>query len=362
MSQPNRSQYLGSADAASIVNLEPYGCRRSMVMRKSGVPVDDAERHRERFDSDEGPVRRGVMLEPLIRERIRDTMTDCREWDESFRNGEAPGFLRATPDGLILAQDEDARGRMIAAMRLPDSPRLRVLLQQVGILEAKTVQTSELWRIRKEGPRPDHVIQVQHQLAATAAPWCLIAYLNADQWRWAYFLIERDPTWERESYIPAAIDAWAQITRAQSGIQLGASPDEWEPFLPARLPEGSKQCRTCDRKRLCWGSEYLRVMEIPVEGDLPSMEGDPAWESAAMDYRAAKEVYDEAEALKEDATARLKEILGDLPGAQGAGLKVYYKPSVQNSLDTKALTKALPEVAAQFTKQITVRALRAYEV
>ena len=370
MSQPNRSQYLGSADAKDIVSLEPYGCRRSMVLRKSGVPVDDAERHREKFDNPmgEGPVLRGVELEPLIRDVVSRRIAPAYKWDTDegralipARDG-IPAWLKGTPDSAMLPLTDEQHARLVAWLRVRDSERLRAITRKPIIREYKTVQRADLWRARKEGPRPDQVIQTQHQLATTDAEACLLIVMNADAWAWSPHLIERDPTWERESYIPAAIDAWAQITRAQSGIQLGASPDEWEPFLPARLPEGSKQCRTCDRKRLCWGSEYLRVMEIPVEGDLPNMEGDPAWESAVIDYRAAKEVYDEAEALKEDATARLKEILGDLPGAQGAGLKVYYKPSVQKRLDTKALTKALPEVAAQFTKEITVRALRAFEV
>ena len=358
----NRADYLGSSDAKDIVSLPPYGCRRAMVLRKAGVPVDDAEKHAEKFDSDEGPVRRGVELEPLIRDRVNSITGYCEEWRATQGwTPEVPDWLRATPDGYVSV-DEDGYPRLLKALRVKDSPRLRTLLALDGLLEAKTVERSIFWGIAKTGPRPDHVLQVQHQLCATGQPWCLIAYLNADGWRWLYFLIERDPEWESESYIPAAIQAWAEITRAKSGIQLGASPDEWEAFLPARLEEGSKQCRGCSHKRTGWGPEYFRVMEIPVEGDLPDLSGDPEWESACRDLIEAKDVYDEAEALKKDAEERIKARLGDLHGAQGSGLKVYYKPSTQKRLDTTALKKALPEVAAQFTKEIPIRALRTYQV
>lgn len=363
----DRTTYLGSADAKDIASLEPFGCRRAMVYRKAGVPVDNAERHREKFDGNQGPVARGVALEPLIRDRVDALIAPCYEWKVGNiaammppRPASIPDWLRATPDGIVCAAER--KQELAAACGVTLNADLSRLLDSPGILEAKTVQRSDFWRIVKQGPREDHIIQTQHQLAATGAGWCLVVYLHADDWRWCYYLIRRDEEWERETYIPAAIQAWSEVTRAQSGINLGDSPDQWEAFLPPRLKEGSKQCRTCDHRQTCWGSEFLRVMGIPVEGDLPSLEGDPEWVAAAAEYVAAKELYDECALLKAEAEERLKVRLGDLPGAEGGGLRVHYKPSVQRRIDTAALKAKHPKLAARFTKEIPVRALRAYQV
>lgn len=364
----NRADYLGSSDAKDIVSLEPYGCRRSMVFRKAGVPVDDAERQAVRFSDDEGPVARGIELEEKVRGRIRKKIGPCWKWLGPTaaalmpHRPPVPAWLSATPDGIVGPLDEAEAASLGALCRITITDKIKALVRSAGLLEAKTVSQGIFWQIAKGGPRPDHVLQVQHQMAATAAPWAVIAYLNADNWKWLYFFIERDEAWERESYLPAAYEVWNQITRAKAGIDLGASPDTWEPFLPARLAEGAKQCRTCSHRRTCWGSAYLRVMEIPVDGDALNMDGDPAWAVAAGDLLAAREILADAEAIKEEAEEKIKAMLGDRTCAEGAGLKVYYKPQTSKRLDTTALKRDLPEIAAKYTKETASRPLRTYSV
>lgn len=368
MSQRARSEYLGSGDAASIASIEPYGCRRSLVYKKIGLAPDDADKHAERFGGDEGPVARGIELEPLIRARVERKIGPCQEWRAPAiemlmpPRPPLPQWMGATPDGIVGPLSDEQIVALAALCRVTLTDEKRRILKQAGILEGKTVQMADFWRIAKEGMRLDHLAQVSHQLAVTAAPWCLVAVLHADNWRWTYHIVFRDEAFERDTYLPAAMEAWAQITRARSGIQLGASPDEWEPFLPARLPEGSKQCRTCDHRRACWGSAYTRVMEIPTDGDAIRMDGNPEWEAAAAELTAANEVLAEAEAMKESATERLKALMGDQPVAEGAGLRIYYKPQVSNRVDTTALKRDLPEIAAKYTKPSTSRPFRAFQV
>lgn len=370
----DRSKYLGSSDAKDVASIEPYGCRRSMVLRKAGVPVDDAEKQRERFDTDEGPVYRGKILEPVIRAEVaRKSRTTIHEWTSPGAAScleprhDLPAWFGATPDGVFPPLNEDQAvqiASMVKGASLEQRVALaaRLLRSGPGLLEIKSVDRSILWSVRKSGPRLDHVFQVEHQLIATGAQWAFAAYLEPSGWRYAFFLIWHDAALEKESYLPAAYEAWAQVQRAQSGIDLGASPDEWEAFLPARLKPGSPQCRTCSHRRTCWGQEFARVMEIPTEGDAAQMDGVPEWEAAAADLIAARSMLAEVEEIKEDAEARIKALIGDGHAAEGAGLKVYYKPTTQRRLDTAALKKALPEVAEKYMKDTPIRALRVYPI
>lgn len=359
----DRTTYLGSSDAKDLVSLEPWGCRRALVYRKAGVLPDNPREEREREEATEGPMVRGVKLEPVVIAEVAQRLAvGIVPGKQAHAFHPARPWLRATPDGMVGALDSAAQDRLAALCRIELTPFQRALLGNPGIVEVKTVQSAELWRVRKTGPREDHVIQTQHQLAASGLAWALLVYLNADQWRWSFYLIPRDEAWERDSYLPACDAAWGQIQRAKVGINPADSPDLWEPFLPARLKEGSKQCRTCAWRKGCWGADYLRVLAIPTDGDAVDMGEDPAWTAAAADLLAAREIEAEAEAIKEDAEERIKALLGDRTVAEGGGVKVYWKPTVQKRLDTKALTKALPEVAAQFTKEVPMRALRVYEV
>ena len=195
----NRSDYLGSSDAKDIVSLEPHGCRRAMVYRKAGVPVDDAERQAVRFSDDEGPVARGIELEEKGRERIRKKIGMAYEWRGLTiatlmpPRPPVPDWFAASPDGIVGGLNDEERARLCRLCKIHDSPKLAALLAQAGICEIKTVMSADLWRMIKAGPRQDFILQTQHQMAATAAQWCLLVIFNADSWRWMYVLLERDP-------------------------------------------------------------------------------------------------------------------------------------------------------------------------
>lgn len=64
-----------------------------------------------------------------------------------------------------------------------------------------------------------------------------------------------------------------------------------------------------------------------------------------------EEAQQEAEALKD----ALKAAMGDAETITAGEYKITWKPVTSSRIDTTALRKALPEVAAAFTKETTVR-------
>ena len=67
--------------------------------------------------------------------------------------------------------------------------------------------------------------------------------------------------------------------------------------------------------------------------------------------RMAGEAQAEAEALKDE----IKAIMGDSEELTAGEYKITWKPVESSRIDTAALKKALPELAAQFTKTATIR-------
>lgn len=67
--------------------------------------------------------------------------------------------------------------------------------------------------------------------------------------------------------------------------------------------------------------------------------------------RMAEEAQAEAEALKDE----IKAFMGDSEELTAGEYKITWKPIESSRIDTAALKKALPELAAQFTKTATIR-------
>lgn len=67
--------------------------------------------------------------------------------------------------------------------------------------------------------------------------------------------------------------------------------------------------------------------------------------------RMAEEAQAEAEALKDETKA----FMGDSEELTAGEYKITWKSVESSRIDTAALKKALPELAAQFTKAATIR-------
>ena len=64
-----------------------------------------------------------------------------------------------------------------------------------------------------------------------------------------------------------------------------------------------------------------------------------------------EEAQAEAEAIKDD----LKAAMGDAEELRAGEYKITWKSVTSSRIDTTALKKALPDLAAQFTRQTTTR-------
>lgn len=71
-----------------------------------------------------------------------------------------------------------------------------------------------------------------------------------------------------------------------------------------------------------------------------------------LELKRMREELDAEIAAQEDA---IKAVMGEEETLLAGAFKVSWKNFTSSRLDSTALKKALPEIAAQFTRQITVR-------
>ncbi len=78
-------------------------------------------------------------------------------------------------------------------------------------------------------------------------------------------------------------------------------------------------------------------------------------ESKARELRQLQALIDEAQAEAEAIKDSIKAAMGDAESVQAGEYKITWKTVTSSRLDSAALKKALPEVAARFTKSSTTR-------
>lgn len=78
-------------------------------------------------------------------------------------------------------------------------------------------------------------------------------------------------------------------------------------------------------------------------------------ESKARELRQLQALIDEATAEAEALRDALKAAMGDAESIQAGEYKITWKAVTSARIDTAALRKALPDVAAAFTRETTVR-------
>ena len=78
-------------------------------------------------------------------------------------------------------------------------------------------------------------------------------------------------------------------------------------------------------------------------------------ESKARELRQLQALIDEATAEAEALRDVLKAAMGDAESIQAGEYKITWKAVTSARIDTAALRKALPDVAAAFTRETTVR-------
>ena len=78
-------------------------------------------------------------------------------------------------------------------------------------------------------------------------------------------------------------------------------------------------------------------------------------ESKIRELRQLLSLIEEAEAEAESIKDEIKAAMGDSESVQAGEYKITWKPVTSARIDTAALRKALPDIAAAFTKESTVR-------
>lgn len=82
---------------------------------------------------------------------------------------------------------------------------------------------------------------------------------------------------------------------------------------------------------------------------------NPSMEAQIKELMELKRMKEEIEAEIAAAEDAIKAVMGDEELLTAGAYKVSWKTFTSSRVDTTALKKALPEVAAQFTKQTTGR-------
>ena len=78
-------------------------------------------------------------------------------------------------------------------------------------------------------------------------------------------------------------------------------------------------------------------------------------EMKCRELRQLQALIDEAQAEAEAIKGAIKAAMGSQEAVQAGEYRISWKPVTTARLDAAALKKALPDVAARFTKETTVR-------
>ena len=82
---------------------------------------------------------------------------------------------------------------------------------------------------------------------------------------------------------------------------------------------------------------------------------NPTLESTVHEILDLKRMREELDATIATLEDRIKAVMGDEELLTAGAYKVSWKTFTSSRVDTTALKKALPDIAAQFTKQTTAR-------
>lgn len=314
--------WLGGSDFASVFSLEPYGCRRQLWYTKRGQKPDYPPQ-------DKGVFRRGHALEPIIAglysESTGRKLVKRTKWPKS-----SISWMRGQPDRHITA-NQDGRGG--------------------GVLEIKT---SGIWMFRKfvkEGLPQGYILQLQFYLWLARAKWGAFAILEAENWNFKTFEVERD-----EQLIGSIERAGHKFIR-----EVENGPD------PERLDPNDKRCGECPFRSTCqkdaWRAAADKALGEGLE-EVKVLDSDEGLERLLTEHREMKNISDEAteklNEIKDGIRTRMKEIGSE--AVQVPGNRVYHRASIRKTLDSKRLRKDLPAIADKYTRAVESTSLRIYSL
>lgn len=313
---------VGGSDVDSVLNLEPYGCSRRLWYDKRDYPQD--------YPVLMNPnMQRGVYLEDIVR-RIYQEQTGNKVVEAKPLKSKDHPFMVGHIDGIIFKSEIDNPN---------DS----------GVLEIKCPTRSNYFSMKRNGISEGYILQGQHYMYVADKPWMNYAIHCADMWELLVVPVQRD-----DELIEKIVESEERFWQM---VENGPTPDA--------LDLGDKRCRSCVYRKTCWGELWDRWFEVckdKDEAEIPDLSKDKKYIAAVNDYIIADDAFKEADLLKQEAKARLIEIMGDRVAVRGAGMKIYYKPSIRHYWDLKLLEKDYPYLKPKYEKTSITKTFKPYRI
>lgn len=286
-----RATGIGGSDVHHALSEPPYGCARQLFYLKRPVARDYEETEFEKRR-----MYRGQRLEPIAAEEYADVT----------------GRKLARTQ---VKRDPKHRHRLVHVdrMQLSVADPPQGLRTKTAPLELKVPGEAAFKRIALDGLPTAYILQMQWALGITGHAWGSFGIFHADSWQLLHFDVALNPALVAE--ITAHIDdLWAKIQRGEE---------------PPRLEAGDPRCGRCPWRRTCWGDRLMEMLRVPKD-EQKSVRGLPVADDLApivADYREAKEVVAQHEALRDSIAGALKARLEErgLDAVQVDGRPVYYR-------------------------------------
>lgn len=262
---------IGSTAAGIVAGTSPY----EMQMRElydAMVAAADGRFSAKLINDD---MRRGLLTEPLHRVLLQEalgTMVEDHDQENFLYNQNYP-WAHALPDGWIF--------------KTTQVPNLQGTLHETIPVQLKCPRIKGWYDIKLKGIHGYWLVGSQHSLAITGHPYEHFSVLNVESMRLIHFPVYRDQEF---------IDRLMQIEKFFYEQFERRERPEVVPTTPVDLPQ--------------------------LEGNLLTINTKEA-NDIVFAYKAARELRQEAQALMEDAEARITELMGDARVVQLPALRCY---------------------------------------
>lgn len=290
---------IGGSSIGAICGLSTYG---NPISVWDGLVSPNANRE------DNPNMARGRIMEPHIADMYQAATGRGLISLPSIRHP-VKWWLRATPD----------RGISWRTSVTEEPPNY-------GILEIKSLGRETFAQSRSEGVDPSYYAQLQWYMGLFGYSWGAFALHNLDAWTLHHFDVEFDPRY---------FD-WMMAT----------ADEFWNQFVLTRIRPGDLDM---DVQRPTTPRAGAQTITINTE----------EWRVAMSALRDATENTNLAEAAKEMAQTRVKQLMGDAPLVSIPGIgRVSYAESHRTSFDKESLLRDYPELEGRYDRRTVTRVFR----
>lgn len=290
-----RKQGIGGSDTSAIIGVSKWRTPIETWMEKTG--------RREVPDlSSKESVEWGTLLEPVIRNKFARSHPELRVFEvNASLVSKDREWAHANLDGVIV----DADGNF-------------------GILEIKTAgyRSEKDW---SDGVPDYYMAQVTHYMGVTGWKYAYVAVLIGGQ-KYLEFRVERDD--EDVEFVAAQVDVfWNECVKGGSMPVILGRQEESRAAL-ALSPKGHGEHHVTGRGAV---TEFNNLV----------------WK-----YLNARDEEANAKSRKDDASAKLKILVGDSNAVTSDIYKVVWSRGVRTTFDKKRLAEEHPEIYDQYAKAI----------